>query len=592
MQKVSMKKRKLSIKIIVVGLLLICWFLPFLIIAGLTGSYMSGNHFENQINSQRKSLSFYNQVCTERLNHAIMISRQATYDGTINRIYRSWKNGELSMEAMLQACNSQLYQMYAHDDCIQDAILWMKEGETLYKANSYNESTGGGYRQIEAFWESDYDRAEEIAADLDTKIQFYNQDGKLYLIRNMVDSNFKKVATLVLRLNQRYCFANLTNQAEDTDVTVWINEQEIPILGKILQWSDVRKEGEEGRSGYYLHQNKLGIYDSRKEDDYRITTMLRIREAAMITPFYGYRILLAGMLICLVPLLILTILLFRKYFSEPVDMLVKGAEEIEKGNLGYQLRAVPGAEEFTYLSEAFNKMSSQLKFQFDHIYEEEIALRDARIMALQSHINPHFMNNTLEIINWEARMNGDEQVSQMIEALSTLMDATIDRRRQPEVRLSEEMRYVNAYLKILKTRLGKRLDVINELPASIMDYQVPRLILQPIIENAIIHGLEGRENGRVMVQARQTGEEILQIQIRDDGVGMSREQVWKLNHCEEDTSEQHRMGEERHSIGYYNVNEIIRLNYGDGYGLYTESEEGAGTCIYMTLPVRKGEKDV
>lgn len=131
-----------------------------------------------------------------------------------------------------------------------------------------------------------------------------------------------------------------------------------------------------------------------------------------------------------------------------------------------------------------------------------------------------------------------------------------------------------------------------DLPDELAALLVPKQILQPIIENAIIHGLEGRENGRVMVQARQTGEEILQIRIHDDGVGMSREQVWKLNHCEEDTSEQHRMGEERHSIGYYNVNEIIRLNYGDGYGLYTESEEGAGTCIYMTLPVRKGEKDV
>ena len=583
MQKVSMKKRKLSIKIIVVGLLLICWFLPFLIIAGLTGSYMSGNHFENQINSQRKSLSFYNQVCTERLNHAIMISRQATYDGTINRIYRSWKNGELSMEAMLQACNSQLYQMYAHDDCIQDAILWMKEGETLYKANSYNESTGGGYRQIEAFWESDYDRAEEIAADLDTKIQFYNQDGKLYLIRNMVDSNFKKVATLVLRLNQRYCFANLTNQAEDTDVTVWINEQEIPILGKILQWSDVRKEGEEGRSGYYLHQNKLGIYDSRKEDDYRITTMLRIREAAMITPFYGYRILLAGMLICLVPLLILTILLFRKYFSEPVDMLVKGAEEIEKGNLGYQLRAVPGAEEFTYLSEAFNKMSSQLKFQFDHIYEEEIALRDARIMALQSHINPHFMNNTLEIINWEARMNGDEQVSQMIEALSTLMDATIDRRRQPEVRLSEEMRYVNAYLKILKTRLGKRLDVIDELPASIMDYQVPRLILQPIIENAVEHGAVRKGHGTVILKGYAEGE-FLHLEIYNDGgiTGEEKAKIQRLLDPDYDTSK-----ESSGNLGIANVNQRLKILYGEPCGLTIE--EVGEHQVRSALTIRVGE---
>lgn len=583
-----MKKRKLSIKVIVVGLLLICWFLPFLIIAGLTGSYMSGNHFENQINSQRKSLSFYNQVCTERLNHAIMISKQATYDGTINRVYRSWKKEDVSMESMLQSCNSQLYQLYAHDDCIQDAILWMQEDGQLYKSSSYNESTGGGYRQIEAFWENDYETAEEIAVDLDTGVQFYWQDGRLYLVRNMVDSSFNRIATLVLRLNQRYCFANLTNQAEETDVTVWIDEQQIPLLGKTLQWSDVRKEGEEERSGYYFHQNKLGLYDSRKEDGYRITTMLMMREAAMLTPFYGYRILLAGMLVCLIPLLLLTIWLFRKYFSAPVDMLVKGAEEIEKGNLGYQLQAMPGAEEFTYLSEAFNKMSSQLKVQFEHIYKEEIALRDARIMALQSHINPHFMNNTLEIINWEARMNGDEQVSQMIEALSTLMDATIDRKRQPEVKLSEEMRYVNAYLKILKTRLGKRLDIINELPDSIMDYKVPRLILQPIIENAVEHGAVRKGHGTVILRGYRE-EEYLHLDIYNDG-GITEEEKAKIQRLldpDYDTSK-----ESSGNLGIANVNQRLKILYGEPCGLTIEEVEEHQVKSSLTIRVEEMNKKI
>ena len=113
-------------------------------------------------------------------------------------------------------------------------------------------------------------------------------------------------------------------------------------------------------------------------------------------------------------------------------------------------------------------MSERLKYQFDHIYEEEIALRDARIMALQSHINPHFMNNTLEIINWEARLGGNEKVSRMIEALATLMDAAMDRKKRTLVPLSEEMIYVNAYLYINSARFGKRLTVVKELDESIM----------------------------------------------------------------------------------------------------------------------------
>ena len=99
-------------------------------------------------------------------------------------------------------------------------------------------------------------------------------------------------------------------------------------------------------------------------------------------------------------------------------------------------------------------MSGRLKYQFDHIYEEELALKDARIMALQSHINPHFMNNTLEIINWEARLAGNDKVSEMISSLGTLLDAALDRKKQPEVPLKEELTYVKAYLFIMKERLA------------------------------------------------------------------------------------------------------------------------------------------
>ena len=92
----------------------------------------------------------------------------------------------------------------------------------------------------------------------------------------------------------------------------------------------------------------------------------------------------------------------------------------------------------------FVQNQGRLKYQFDHIYEEELALKDARIMALQSHINPHFMNNTLEIINWEARLAGNDKVS--IRSLGTLLDAALDRKKQPEVPLKEELTYVKAYL--------------------------------------------------------------------------------------------------------------------------------------------------
>ena len=150
----------------------------------------------------------------------------------------------------------------------------------------------------------------------------------------------------------------------------------------------------------------------------------------------------------------------------------------------------------------FVRNQGRLKYQFDHIYEEELALEDARIMALQSHINPHFMNNTLEIINWEARLAGNDKVSEMISSLGTLLDAPLDRKKQPEVPLKEELTYVKAYLFIMKERFGKRLEVTLEIPEELYQEKVPRLILQPVIENAIAHGVQVQGTGKVRITGK------------------------------------------------------------------------------------------
>ena len=162
-------------------------------------------------------------------------------------------------------------------------------------------------------------------------------------------------------------------------------------------------------------------------------------KSTALSSFFGYQYVLLGMLLFLIPLMLLLMRLLNTQIAVPIQGLVRAGDQIKAGNLGYQLEDEPGSTEFISLTESFNQMSSTLKYQFDHIYEEELALRDAKIMALQSYIKAHFMNNTLEIINWEARLEGNIKVSKMIESLSTLMDAAMDRHKRPEVLLSEEM---------------------------------------------------------------------------------------------------------------------------------------------------------
>lgn len=204
-------------------------------------------------------------------------------------------------------------------------------------------------------------------------------------------------------------------------------------------------------------------------------------------------------------------------------------------------------------------------------------------MALQSHINPHFMNNTLEIINWEARLNGDEKVSKMIEALSTLLDAAMDRRKIPEVPLSQEMIYVNAYLYIASERLGKRLKVVKELDEEAMQCYVPRLIMQPIIENAVEHGVVPRGEGTVTLRS-YIKEQFLVLEVENDGKMTSEdeERIRRLLSPDYDTSR-----ESSGNLGIANVNQRLKILYGEACGL-TIAYEGNDKVISRLL-IKNGQ---
>ena len=125
--------------------------------------------------------------------------------------------------------------------------------------------------------------------------------------------------------------------------------------------------------------------------------------------------------------------------------------------------------------------------------------------ALQSQINPHFLNNTLEIINWEARMAGDDRVSAMIEALSTMMGAVLDRDGRNQIPLKEELSYVDAYLFIINERLGGGLQVEREIEEEAAKIPVPRLILQPIVENAVEHDITPNRGGKLTLPSIMAG---------------------------------------------------------------------------------------
>lgn len=298
---------------------------------------------------------------------------------------------------------------------------------------------------------------------------------------------------------------------------------------------------------------------------------------------------------------VLVCLFLSYYFSrliyKPIQRMQLAIGEIKKGNYETHIE-VSGDDELGQLSESFNAMSTHLQDNTERLIQRERELSDSNIKMMQAQLNPHFLYNTLDTMKWMAKENGLPELVSMSSNLAQILRMSISAR--PIIRLSQEIALVEAYTEIQKIRFEDKFELIVDIPEDLAECMVPKLTLQPIVENAIIHGLAECEAGMVLVQASAVNGggdlsgigadssalalegETLQILVQDDGAGMTAEEVKQLNETGQ-TAKGKTSGHE--SIGYNNVDAIIRLHYGEQYGLYTESEKGAGTKVYLLLPL-------
>ena len=562
--------------------MLLCWFLPLVLLAGVNQYYLRGDQLSGRISKEVDRLKFSDELVIQQLEHVVDASLEASYDRTLLPLYKGYQAGEVSQRKLLNESGSFLRDHYSLDDTVDVAVLWYHQDPDRLYASTYNTSAGSTYADVLQYWRADYDLIAARASTLGTRAVFFLCEDRLYFVRNLCTGSYDPVATLVLRVNRETCFQVYSTFSAGTSVTLKLAGNTLQVAGEPVTPEETGLTEMGGLSGYTWENGVLRLYHNKRMGDYAFTALLRIENDAAFAPFRGYHAILAGMLLLLAPLLALLMWVFHRHVTRPIQSMMEGAKEIEEGHLGYQLTDQPQSTEFRYLQDSFNTMSGRLEYQFQHIYEEELALRVARIKALQSHINPHFMNNTLEIINWEARLSGNDKVSRMIEALATLMNAGIDRKMMPEIPLSEEMIYVNSYLYITSQRLGDRLTILNEFPEEIMDCMVPRLILQPVIENAIEHGVVRNGQGTVLLYGYREGE-FLYLEIMNESVltPEDEEKIRGLLDPNHDTSREPSL-----NLGIANVNQRLRILYGEDSGLSVRQSDPRHVTSRLTIHLK------
>jgi two-component system sensor histidine kinase YesM len=243
------------------------------------------------------------------------------------------------------------------------------------------------------------------------------------------------------------------------------------------------------------------------------------------------------------------------------------------------------ADEITELGLSFNVMVGKIKELLDAKLQEHENLKKAELRALQAQINPHFLYNTLDAIIWMAQARKTDQVVELVRVLSRFFRITLSKGKD-WITLREEIEHVESYLAIQKMRYRDILDYQIDVPDNLCDGQILKLTLQPLVENALYHGIKNkRSGGTIVVRGRRLDGDLLQIQIVDNGIGMLPERLTQIRALLDADAGDAVVGESGYGVN--NVNQRIKLYYGRAYGLTIESEYMHGACVSVVIPLQR-----
>ena len=289
-------------------------------------------------------------------------------------------------------------------------------------------------------------------------------------------------------------------------------------------------------------------------------------------------------LIVAVVLLIMGVLISRFIadgITKPVKDLRDSMLKVERGEFETANVAITANNEIGSLSKSFNVMTNRIKELMDEIIYEQRQKRKSELKALQSQINPHFLYNTFDSIIWMAEGKKNEEVVLMTSALARLLRQSISNEDE-QVTIRQEIDYTKSYLIIQKMRYKDKMEFEIDVNPTIYEVPIIKLVLQPIVENAIYHGLKYKESkGILRIIGYRLGEKAV-IEISDDGVGMSEE---VLSHI----FDKHKVNYKSNGVGVYNVHARLQLYYGESYGISYKSNPEGGTTATITIPISGGE---
>ena len=461
-----------------------------------------------------------------------------------------------------------------------DGSVYVQEIEDIWLSDIYAETMKSEYKYI---WRS--------IPKGNSELYTMNKEDKIVLCREMFDLARKvPLGYIVIGIGQEYyqnLMKNVIQDKEESILVLGADGSELSCYGEIdgkvanyIKNIDYKSQ-EYMEEGWYFSYGSYDIVCCKMGENsgvvckimpqYGIWTHLRGN-------IYASLILLVGALIGMLPLL----LIISNLVTRPLHKVSNAIRKFSNGDFEQKVEVVT-KDEVGEVAECFNSMVDAIRDLINENYVIKLREKESEIAVLQAQINPHFLYNTLDSLYWQAMEEEAEELAESILALSQLFRLALNRGKS-EIMVRDEMELVSCYLRIQKMRFAKRLDYQMEVDAEVSEVKIPKLIIQPFVENAIVHGFEKVEGKcELKVQARRDGD-FVQFEIEDTGVGMSSEQIAQVWAMEPERYTKQRIG--RYAIK--NIRERLRLIYKGNFRLEIQSVVGEGTRVMIAVPF-KGE---
>ena len=362
-----------------------------------------------------------------------------------------------------------------------------------------------------------------------------------------VDKYLENLSTYTSRIRDNLSKENLYEE----NMQIW--ENDVQIVTTLVQDAMVE----------FIYYDIQEVQEEREVYNKRFTTFLAIVVAALVA-------------------ILAAVVLFSFYIplsiSRPIQKITEVTNKVAGGNLEVRSDVFNG-EETQMLSTSLNAMIDKINDLLAQVTTEQIRLRKAEFELLQSQINPHFLYNTLDAIVWLAESGEKEKVVSTVSSLSNFFRASLNQGKDI-VTIKEDIGHVRSYLEIQQIRYQDILDYEIDIPEEINSYLIPKITIQPLVENALYHGIKNkRGKGKISITGEKNPD-CVSISISDNGQGITEERLQVVLNNINNRSES-----EKTTYGLYNVNERIRLDFGEEYGINIDSEYGKGTKVSIKLPL-------